>query len=116
MMRYLQKIGNFLWNLLFGEPRFKAERVTEIPDKLHPKKIYVAGEGSYLWFTAMICPCGCGEILYMNLDQKSWPNWKIEIHNDRTVTLFPSVNRTIGCRSHFYVRKGQIQWCKTIIH
>ncbi|WP_366931770.1 DUF6527 family protein [Paraburkholderia xenovorans] len=27
-------------------------------------------------------------------------------------TLAPSVDRTVGCKSHFFVRGGRIQWCQ----
>ncbi|WP_425373246.1 DUF6527 family protein, partial [Klebsiella pneumoniae] len=26
-------------------------------------------------------------------------------------TLYPSIWRTTGCRSHFWVRIGRIHWC-----
>lgn len=31
--------------------------------------------------------------------------------NDPSITLQPSVWRKIGCRSHFFLRRGLIQWC-----
>ena len=111
-MQFFKYILASLKNLFFGEPKLKAEYIIEMPDKVHPKKIYIAGENGYQWFVAMSCPCGCEETLYMNLDNKARPRWDVEIHDDKSVTLYPSVNRTIGCRSHFYLRKGKIQWCK----
>ncbi len=60
----------------------------------------------------MVCPCGCRETLFLNLLQDEFPNWKWRIGADGTVTLTPSVWRKIGCKSHFFLREGMIQWCK----
>lgn len=113
-MQLLTLLCKYLKRFRAKHQRFKIERVTELPDVLNARKIYVAGEGGYLWFAAMMCPCGCGEVLYMNLNPQSRPLWRVEIHRDHTVSLFPSVNRTVGCHSHFYVRKGEVQWCRPL--
>lgn len=88
-------------------------KVEELPDVLDSKCIYVVGEGSYNWFTAMICPCGCGETLYMSLLPDDSPRWDITMHRDGTVSLYPSVWRKKGCKSHFFLRNGYIIWHKT---
>jgi hypothetical protein len=64
-----------------------------------------------LWFVAMLCPCGCKETLQMSLLHDANPQWKIIEHGDGTITLQPSVWRKVGCRSHFFLRRGLIQWC-----
>jgi hypothetical protein len=46
------------------------------------------------------CPCGCGEELPINLDPRAGPAWRI-YRGKRGVTLFPSVWRDTGCKSHF---------------
>jgi len=75
--------------------------VEELPDSLDAKSVYLVGEGGYLWFAAMSCPCGCGSVLHMNLLAESRPRWKVTEHATGTVSLAPSVWRTRGCRSHF---------------
>ena len=89
--------------------------VEELPDTIKPNVIYIAGENEYLWFAAMLCPCGCGETLYMNLQTETRPCWKITIHSEGTVTMHPSVWRQVGCRSHFFIRHGLIQWCESAL-
>lgn len=86
--------------------------VAELPDTLNARSVYVMGENEHIWSVAMLCPCGCGEILHMNALPDAKPRWKIERHSDRTVSLYPSIWRKVGCRSHFYVRRGFIQWCQ----
>ena len=85
--------------------------IEELPTTLRPNCIYVVGENGYQWFAAMICPCGCGEVLHMNLLQQSRPSWSVLKHDDGTVSLSPSVWRKKGCRSHFFLRRGVVDWC-----
>jgi hypothetical protein len=83
----------------------------ELPDVLDPKDVYVLGEGQYRWFVGMMCPCGCGETVQMSLLKDAKPRWSLVEHTDGTISLHPSVWRKIGCRSHFFLRHGVIQWC-----
>ena len=56
------------------------------------------------------CPDGCGEHLTINLDERSGPAWRW-YETSRGVTLFPSVWRDSGCKSHFIVWHNTILWC-----
>lgn len=86
--------------------------VEELPDSLNPNVVYVLGQGKHRWFVALVCPCGCGKMLQVSLLAGSTPRWRLIEHaDDGTVTLEPSVWREIGCRSHFFLRRGRIQWC-----
>ncbi len=58
----------------------------------------------------MACPDGCGEHLTINLDEQAGPTWSLYKGN-RGMTLFPSVWRESGCRSHFIVWHDTILWC-----
>ena len=91
---------------------FRCARVEEFPDRLEREKIYLAGEGSNLWGATMLCPCGCGEAIELNLLKQVRPCWRASEHPDGTVSLVPSVWRQKGCRSHFFVRHGRIEWCR----
>jgi hypothetical protein len=50
----------------------------------------------------LVCPCGCGDHLTINLDCRSGPAWRYYMLDDSS-TLFPSVWRETGCRSHFII-------------
>jgi Family of unknown function (DUF6527) len=55
----------------------------------------------------MGCPCGCGDQLTINLDSRSGPAWRfVERHGE--ITLYPSVWRESGCKSHFVVWQNRI--------
>lgn len=51
-----------------------------------------------------ICPCGCREIISLNMISGTKPCWSV---NDNTIT--PSINRIIGCRSHFSIKNGIVE-------
>lgn len=91
----------------------KTIKVVELPDELEAKKIYVAGENRFLWFAALLCPCGCGAILQVSLLTDTRPRWCLTEHKDGTVSLHPSVWRVKDCRSHFFLRRGLIEWCSS---
>lgn len=56
------------------------------------------------------CPCGCHQILVINVDVKAGKAWKLQDKNKK-ITLTPSVCRTTGCKSHFFVWQSQVLWC-----
>ena len=83
-----------------------------LPNKIKKKTLYVVVEEDYSEQAAMVCPCGCNNILQMNLLPDERPCWQVQIHPDQTASLHPSVWRKTGCRSHFWFKKGRIKWCK----
>ena len=96
------------------EKPYRFLRVEEMPDVVKPLTVYLCGEGEYLWAAAMICPCGCKEVINLNLLQKVRPRWSAKEHPDGTITLAPSVWRQQGCRSHFILRRGRVEWYRGI--
>lgn len=81
-----------------------------LPAQLRKKTLYVVQEDGFLEQAAMLCPCGCGQTLHMNLIPDERPCWQLTQHSDGTATLYPSVWRKKGCRSHFWFRRGRVQW------
>lgn len=82
-----------------------------LPSKLNVRTLYIVKDEGYLEQAAMICPCGCGNTLHMNLLTDERPCWKLTQHEDGTATLYPSVWRKKDCRSHFWFRRGRVMWC-----
>ncbi len=58
----------------------------------------------------MVCPDGCGETLTINLDRRAGPAWRAYVEKDG-VSLYPSVWRHTGCKSHFIIWRSRIYWC-----
>ena len=57
----------------------------------------------------LMCPCGCGDVLTLNLDRRSDKAWLL-YRRKAGITLYPSVWRDSGCESHFVVWRNQITW------
>lgn len=111
-MRWANKILRWLRGLWpWGRRPYRAAHVEELPRRISGGVVYIVGENGHVWAAAMICPCGCGETIHMNLLPEARPRWTFEQHTDRSVSLHPSVWRQKGCRSHFFVRRGAIVWC-----
>jgi len=110
-MQWCRSVLAFIGRLLrlTTAPR-KTVRLSELPDDLDQRFIYLIGEGGHQWFAAMVCPCGCGKTIYLNLDPNDRPCWKMIEHGGGIVSISPSIHRRVGCRSHFWVQCGYIIW------
>ncbi|WP_374947409.1 DUF6527 family protein [Agreia sp.] len=73
--------------------------------------LVVAREGGTSWIAGMTCPCGCGRRLEMMLLPEVRPRWQVAEHR-RGPSLYPSVWASGGCRSHFWLRRGEVHWCR----
>ena len=94
-----------------GLGRHAAAFVKDEPAVLEPRTVYVVGEDGHHWFAAFDCPCGCGETIKLSLVPGDRPGWTLREHWTGTASLAPSVWRKVGCKSHFWLRKGKVNWC-----
>lgn len=83
----------------------------ETPDNLKSKTIYIVGEKGHRWMIVFLCPCGCKAKIYLNLLPDARPRWFLRVYKDGSVGVSPSVWRRVGCRSHFYLKRGKVLWC-----
>ena len=111
-MRWLRNFWGWAQSLFRTTPRaWQTTRTEVVPDRPATGVVYLVGEGQHLWSVAFLCPCGCGELVQLNLLPDTRPQWDVRTHEDTTVSLTPSVWRTKGCRSHFFLRRGRVEWC-----
>jgi len=66
------------------------------------------------WSVGFTCPCGCGDAIELLLLPSIAPHWTLVLDQLKRPTLAPSIWRTTGCRSHFWVRSGRIIWVKSL--
>lgn len=93
-------------------PRYRTLIVEgNLPTTLAARTLYIVQEDDYEEQAAMLCPCGCKQVLHMNLLPDERPCWTVKLHPDETSTLHPSVWRQKDCRSHFWFRQGRVIWC-----
>lgn len=76
-----------------------------------PYRVYLVGDADVHWTAAMICPCGCGDLIQVATDSGGRPRWDVSQDKEGLVTLHPSVHRKVGCKSHFFLKHGRITWC-----
>ena len=83
------------------------------PQLMNPSTLYVVTEDGVPWSVSLICPCGCGEKLHMNLLEDERPQWRHKQHWTGLSSLHPSIWRTKNCCAHFWFTRGRIAWCET---
>ena len=84
----------------------------DIPDKYETGTIYIVGDCLRPQYAIFSCPCGCGKIVYLNLNRESHPCWSIVWHFWGAISLSPSIRGITGCKSHFLILKSKVLWCE----
>jgi hypothetical protein len=60
------------------------------------------------------CPCGCSQpVIGLPLKPakaNDHADWDVKIEESGRTTLSPSVNQLHGCRSHYTITDGRVQW------
>lgn len=109
-MKWLENLAEW-----FGDrfiPRYRAQFVEDLPDRLVKHRVYFVGEKEEAWQAALLCPCDCDALIQLSLVERDNPSWRATIDRRGLVTLHPSIWRTKGCRAHFFVRHGRIAWAR----
>lgn len=80
------------------------EFVEFMPEQLNEGLLYVSMKYA---FATHKCACGCGREVATPLSPTDW-----QLHFDgRNVSLKPSIgNWNFPCRSHYWIRGGNIEW------
>ena len=82
-----------------------------LPKRLPRRNLVLAREDKEDWCVGMRCPCGCGDTIELLVIKEAKPRWDIAVNAKGQPTLSPSVWRKTGCRSHFWLRRGRVEWC-----
>lgn len=100
-----------LWARLHRRPApYRVRLAGDVPEEPQPGVLYIVGDGEYEWFACLLCPCSCGQLIQLSTLPRGRPRWATARHRNGTATLHPSVRRTVGCKSHFLLRRGIIEW------
>lgn len=82
-----------------------------LPARLPRRDLVLAREGEEDWCVGMRCPCGCGQGIELLLVKEAKPRWDISVDPSELPSLKPSVWLQTGCKSHFWLRRGRVEWC-----
>lgn len=87
----------------------RVAELDNVPDRPHPRRIYLVGAPQSPKWVAFDCPCGHGHRIEINVGRRS--PWSIT-GADGGMTLRPSVDRDDGHRRcHFWLRDSRVTWC-----
>jgi hypothetical protein len=92
--------------------QFKTETISEVPSVVSKQTVFIIKDGAKADSLVFKCPCGCDADIYLNLLKDTRPNWNYYITRGK-ITISPSVWRTIGCESHFFIQGSKIVWMKS---
>lgn len=91
--------------------RWKTTLCADEPETLFPNVLYLIGDQTP-WAAVFLCPCGCKAAVWLNLLRDHRPRWAVSVSTRGVPTVSPSVDRHVGCKSHFVLRSGRIVWCR----
>lgn len=100
-------VSKFLKSLF--KKKYRYRNVDDIPNKIDDNIIYIVQEGAEAETLVFNCPCGCHQPVYLNLLRDTNPFWTYVIEK-RKISIFPSVVRKKGCRSHYCITNGKVTW------
>lgn len=89
--------------------------VMELPKSVNDMKhgiLYLKHNEDDTYESFHLCPCGCGEPVYLQYGGKGW-NITLSINGRelKSVTISPSVGCfDFPCKSHYFIRNNKIVW------
>ena len=115
MIRRLAIVLVLWWKRWSPTQQWTVTLTPDEPESYRPRILYLVGE-SRPWAAVFLCPCGCEQLIWLNLLSGHQPQWSIKVDRRSVPTVTPSVNRQVGCRSHFLLRAGRVIWCGSRVH
>lgn len=74
-----------------------------------PRVVAVFRSGSKPKWAYLTCPCGCDQLIALNLMASQHPSWRVSVRTETDFSIFPSVDSTT-CGAHFWLRAGRVTW------
>ncbi|WP_071675685.1 DUF6527 family protein [Nioella nitratireducens] len=93
---------------------FLTTRAPKIPDRsmIAPEELTVVENGDIKKWACLNCPGGCGELITLSLNPNQRPRWRITEDFWSRPTVHPSIHQKNACGCHFWIKKGEINWCR----
>ena len=101
------------WLGLMTKPDVVGELVKVNPaiEAVPSGRVVVVGGPGYQKWAHIRCPCRCGDVIMLSLANSRRPRWTVKMDWLNRPSIEPSVRQTAGCYSHFWVRRGVVDWC-----
>ncbi|WP_417728439.1 DUF6527 family protein [Roseovarius sp.] len=107
MSRLLRRMGLLPFDFLTTRAPSLQDRTALLPETLA-----VVESGNVKKWACLRCPGGCGEVITLSLNPNQRPRWGISEDFWSRPTVHPSVHQTNECGCHFWIKKGQVNWCR----
>jgi Family of unknown function (DUF6527) len=81
MLRSFSRAWEFflhIWYSWIYRHRVRRVSVSELPEEIQPNRLYLIGNGEP-WAAAMLCPCGCTEVIHLSLLRDDSPTWSLHL-------------------------------------
>lgn len=115
-MQWLRNFFAWIWSWFRPTGRREAFGATvQLDSSTNPErelaagKLVLIGPAEKPKWLRFKCPCGCGDVIALNLMTSHRPHWKTELHQDGTLTVHPSVDSQ-RCGAHFWIKRSKINW------
>jgi len=103
---------NFLTNNNFWKrPQFIVRDVDDTPtiQEIGPGMLLRELSGRRAKWAHFVCP-KCGDLISVQLAGKR--SWNLTVDLLRRPTISPSIWEKSTCGAHFFVRRGEVVWCR----
>lgn len=82
--------------------------------QLQDDEIVLVGPTNHPKWAILRCPCGCGEVIHVNLMKSHYPHWTMTFEREGSLSFSPSLWVDSGrCGSHFLLMCGRVIWCRS---
>jgi hypothetical protein len=102
-----------VWGSIVVSKFEKVLYISDLPETIDSKTIYVVGSSERPWCILFLCPCGCGKVTQLNTLYPANPRWEIkksEKLGENTYSIHPSIVQRYGCHSHFSIIGNEVVW------
>ncbi len=111
LARIIKQIRNWLNPKKSTPKNYCVLRTYDVPETIRAGSIYIVGDKKSPWLIAFKCPCGCNADIKLNLLKDADPRWDFSYSAKNSISIFPSVHRITGCKSHFIIKDSIVKWC-----
>ncbi|OYV32711.1 MAG: hypothetical protein B7Z80_26130 [Rhodospirillales bacterium 20-64-7] len=116
-MNILLAVINFVFRVLQTLGLFRADLSSRVTDRMpldsdvkEGELVIVENNGLQKW-ACLKCPGGCGLKIALSLNFERRPRWRVCRDWIGRPSIEPSIHQKNACQCHFWIRRGQIQWC-----
>lgn len=102
--------GTFLLKAKLSNYALQYSENIPVPGQVAEGRLFIVGNNGFNKWIFLKCPCGCCDLLTLSLMKSHNPNWKLHFDWLNRPTLYPSIRKIDGCKSHFWIIKGKLRW------